>query len=674
MNRKGVELAMTAVIIGALGLIVFAIFAGLPFLVDKGIRTPMVCGTPSEGYICRSVCADGESRAWSKILDGCDKKQEGYVCCQARSEEAKANLKAGQYSGGIPMSIPTAGNNGNTPVSALSPPIIAITRGTSTQFSSGQTVQITTSGTQGDRAQEFQLVIRAPVSENCGGGNQVDVNRVSSSDGKDKAPVVQNCLTWKSEVLLESADFQDFSDYCDGNLCGSPRQKTTETSQGKSTPVQKTFKFPQVATFTATGALTTPLTIVPTDDFLGRKMRLVVRTYPGETWGEHSLLSSQYYLWFEFVPSVRYAGLTQAWAKSKTIGIECVAPSVCDDFFIRIQGDGIYDGTDETGKLGAVTTPEGEEETARACSQYPTSEEMNSALRMEGLRKAYCLTNGATVGDGGCFPDLDTCRQQLDIVRDSDFTSQTGVVIQAMNRASATNFGTEDPALNALLQQWSAAQSKAALWSCQPNAVSPNNVIATMNFDDGTPNANTPALQTARGYLFRSDTFDQATQKGAVTLDQAFMSGAYLCVYGRDKTTGQVYSAGQGRKIFIDTLPPQPSIVFKPWTLQIRLSCQDDGSGCKTTYGTKYISEVTSFLPALFAGDESATKYCPPATNAGAYSPESRNEFFYDGESLRVLCVRAEDQAGNTAVTMVKVYNSYDLLAKAIALYQQETK
>jgi hypothetical protein len=142
-------------------------------------------------------------------------------------------------------------------------------------------------------------------------------------------------------------------------------------------------------------------------------------------------------------------------------------------------------------------------------------------------------------------------------------------------------------------------------------------------------------------------------------------------VYARD-ASNRVYQSDRAYPLTIDTMPPTSKVKFSPVTGKVSFYCTDDDSGCKTTFGVGYVGDIQRFFPALFGNSQSASRWCP--TNPGVYSFQTNSEMNYNMQNneLRVLCLRTEDQAGNSAVSMTTVFNMYDTLAKSLALYMND--
>lgn len=178
------------------------------------------------------------------------------------------------------------------------------------------------------------------------------------------------------------------------------------------------------------------------------------------------------------------------------------------------------------------------------------------------------------------------------------------------------------------------------------------------------------------GDTYWADTFDPVTQTATIRLREANMAGQYLCVYGQDVEDKFSYIGGKGQRINIDRTPPLVDIKFDPFTLRMQFFCQDGlpeelgvtESGCKSTFGVAYIGDITKFLPALVSGAQSANTWCPTS----GYSTETSRLRLYSGTEIKVLCMRGDDNAGNSAVTMATVFNGYDMLAKALVIYLEE--
>jgi hypothetical protein len=154
-------------------------------------------------------------------------------------------------------------------------------------------------------------------------------------------------------------------------------------------------------------------------------------------------------------------------------------------------------------------------------------------------------------------------------------------------------------------------------------------------------------------------------------------------VYAKDQTgeQGKAYSSFSSQRILLDYVPPKVIATFSPLTLSVKVAC-DDGeatkvtdvgagktlnSGCKSSFA--YISDLYGYSQALFRGPQNAALVCPPYQTMGQYVTSPYSEISTaNSNEVRVMCIRQEDNAGNAGVTMVTVYNSYDMLAKAIAL------
>jgi hypothetical protein len=169
---------------------------------------------------------------------------------------------------------------------------------------------------------------------------------------------------------------------------------------------------------------------------------------------------------------------------------------------------------------------------------------------------------------------------------------------------------------------------------------------------------------------FKIASYTPQSLKGTITLDYDAAKGKYLCVYGAD-AQGKAYWSASQQEILLDLQPPTLTAKFDPLTLVAKATCTDDvgGSGCKTTIGYTYISDLASYSQALFRGPKSAALYCPPFQMQGSYTSSP----YYtintaNSNEVRVMCIRAEDNAGNAAVTMITTFNSYDLLAKSVAM------
>ena len=359
-------------------------------------------------------------------------------------------------------------------------------------------------------------------------------------------------------------------------------------------------------------------------DFAGQSVNLVITVHPAGN--PTSQITSQYRVAIASSLLARYEGLSQVWSQEKAVNTYCDKENIrCDMMAFSTQTDAVcpddpkIDAKQQltiTQKVYYITKPDG---TVQSTTQYETQSSCeNAIIDSGGAIDAQLLSAASAVSKAsGTGTDL----------------FQNKELANLLNKQNS-NFHCEE---------------KSFLKITSDNVQGP--------------------------YL--TDTFDAdpAIQKGTIRLAQASMAGRYLCVYGHDTRTDKWYSAGNGQKIMVDRTAPQVNITFYAWSgYRVVVECADGKpkdpteSGCKPNFEYAYVSDPVKFLSALASGPQTAAKWCPTS----GYITTNQRSFNYNYDGIRVLCARWQDNAGNQGLSMVTVYNSYELLAKAIMMNQQQ--
>jgi hypothetical protein len=322
---------------------------------------------------------------------------------------------------------------------------------------------------------------------------------------------------------------------------------------------------------------------------------------------------------FKVTSPIKVVGLTSNWEQKKTVTVSCTSDVKCSNITYIIQTDGV------------------------SCPPA-TAVDFSKA---KSLPSKYCrVENGKLTQQ--CFDAFNSCTGVLDEQGDPA-ALQTQFAIQAAirNGLIKQNYG--------LFDQFAQQEPTSSSYSCQ---------IET-GVDDGTYLSNPNDVRPIGA------TFDISRQVGVITLDRNFMSDRYACFYAQDAfVVSKRYVAGAPQQIKIDTIPPVAKIVWRPSTLQLGFACEDDRSGCKEYFWTSYVSDIAKFFPALMSkGGHNAALWCPAYKTSAGWRLQGKSEVLYNGNEVRVLCLRVEDNAGNAGVTKATIYNAYDAFAQILAAH-----
>jgi hypothetical protein len=385
------------------------------------------------------------------------------------------------------------------------------------------------------------------------------------------------------------------------------------------------------------------------NDYAGQTLRLTIYVYPKDSTTTPSSLATQQIMSFKFVPPVRITTAPDTnWAREKVLTVICDKNYVrCSNIFFKV-----------------VKLPTDPNTPVDCDSVFPKSTDLNDRNVLTTATQKWVLTrDGTTVISEHDSQTL--CVQAIASRADSAYNAALGPILAAMQKSSSSFDATQ-------YATFSMATQGASTYMCVPKSD-----IRSLSTFAAAPNT-----------YYAAESFNVDTQSAVIRLNDGGMAGQYLCVYGKSTTTipgstteYRVYSGDKkGRKIYVDRTPPHVLVQFKPLSLSLFFMCSDGEpgeagitqSGCKDTFGVAYISDIVHFLPALFAGPQSAATWCPPYMTGSGYTMESRQTVTYTGTEVRVLCMRGEDKAGNAAVSMVTVFNGYDMFANALLMYTQK--
>lgn len=122
--------------------------------------------------------------------------------------------------------------------------------------------------------------------------------------------------------------------------------------------------------------------------------------------------------------------------------------------------------------------------------------------------------------------------------------------------------------------------------------------------------------------------------------------------------------------ILIDKTSPTFDIYFSFTSQEMEFRCTDDKSACSETYNYKYVSDIKKFLSGIVSGSLNRNSFsmCPPAEEANAYTGVHIGTVMkYRYGDVRIICVRAKDNAGNYAIAAQVLYSAEDVLQALVA-------
>ncbi len=161
-------------------------------------------------------------------------------------------------------------------------------------------------------------------------------------------------------------------------------------------------------------------------------------------------------------------------------------------------------------------------------------------------------------------------------------------------------------------------------------------------------------------------------------------NGKFLCVKA-STSQGDVYALGLWNgapsQVTIDATPPVVSADWNPFVSNLTMQCNDPVkgsdvayvSGCKARpYSYAYITDPLSFVTSVLTGGQLMPSFggCPDP-NTGYWIPWNNDVpvMQYMSSDVRVICIRATDNAGNSAVTSKLLYSGQEALALFLRTY-----
>jgi hypothetical protein len=623
--RRGDSNAIGLLITIAIGLLIIVVTVPTlrnSFLDLKNVNT---CEYHGQG-VCQESCVP--SVEYQDGVKECAAK--GGVCCKRLDGMPEDKTKAGTTPGGgtQPDRIPNLMRPTITTVNQINSPV-----------TSGQLVTVLY-GIDSDPKLTTSIQLQAITK--TGVTAKTDVN--TANDCSKQAPtnpyIVCEFSSWKTEIVLQTLSGQAVNTFTFSQV---------DAKEAVLTKDEKTTQYIDTITPVLTGpapvdknkktylqAETVKYDIKFNEkfakDFLGQTMQLSTSVYPKDN--PTSPLAKQQKIQFKVLPPVRYQGLNELWSREKSVTAFCDQnyKVYCDDILFKIKNS-VSDAT---------ASP------APPCDDAVPDQKIAINKLSETSTMWYMIDK-----DYNHLQQFNTANMCWDAVASMQDSSFTGIITPLLQTANTAGTFT-DPQGQALLA-----------------LISRNGGVTCIGQTDQRTTGD-----VSYDTFYRAESFNIQLQNGVIRLAQGTMAGKYLCVYGWNKATSKLYSAGKAQKIYIDRTPPIADIKFSPLTNRITFLCQDgdgteDGkteSGCSDMFGVAYISDVTKFLPALVSSPQSAATWCP----TGGYVTETRHSLIYTPGEIRVLCMQARDKAGNTGVTMQIVFNGYDLLAKSLILYMKK--
>ncbi len=150
-------------------------------------------------------------------------------------------------------------------------------------------------------------------------------------------------------------------------------------------------------------------------------------------------------------------------------------------------------------------------------------------------------------------------------------------------------------------------------------------------------------------------------------------NGRYVCVKA---STGQgaIYSLGLHQdlpaKMLLDMTPPTLTVNFNSWQGFLSFECVDTGefvSGCKERpFSYAFITDPLMFVTNILTGGTLDAEFngCPNAeTGYWVHYNSDKAEMPYVSRDVRVICVKAEDNAGNYDTQSKLLFSSQEVLA-----------
>ncbi len=162
------------------------------------------------------------------------------------------------------------------------------------------------------------------------------------------------------------------------------------------------------------------------------------------------------------------------------------------------------------------------------------------------------------------------------------------------------------------------------------------------------------------------------------TIATETMNGKYLCIKA-ETNQGAIYSLGlwngAPQPIAIDATPPLLEVSYNPWHGILSFTCSDEGtnplfiSDCpERPFSYAFVTDPLLFIRHIITGGLLGPGFsaCPLAEDEARWVRAPKSEMPYVSSDVRVICVRAEDAAGNAVVKTKLLYSGQDVLAQLL--------
>lgn len=178
----------------------------------------------------------------------------------------------------------------------------------------------------------------------------------------------------------------------------------------------------------------------------------------------------------------------------------------------------------------------------------------------------------------------------------------------------------------------------------------------------------------------------QASGQWRYLLKTEKQNGKYICIKAKTNS-GDIYSLGLWNnvptRVTIDRTPPKLKLAWHSSKSYLEMNCDDSGnnpdfvSGCGAKpFSYAYITNPFLFVANLLSGGSLAADWagCPdPETGNWAMINRDDNQWPYISNDIRVICVKAEDNAGNWDTDSRLLFSSQEALALLMRQYAKET-
>jgi len=345
--------------------------------------------------------------------------------------------------------------------------------------------------------------------------------------------------------------------------------------------------------------------------FSGERVQVLAKSSVGANKAEDDTI-----FFLNVKAAVQCGGLTSQWERSKTVSCECRNGVDCSELYFQI-------------------IPEQQPNTELKCPEP----EVTAATLMP---IKYCVIDETGNAIRACHDKETECWKELSTIVTPESAATQRILEEAQTRGMIPEI---------VLPFLQGSEKEAKRYTC----------------------AKTLSNDLIEGKIYKAEKPNLNIDRWTFTLDKPFMTNKNVCIWGQSTFDEQKqYPYGDPVPIRIDRIPPQGEILFSPGTLQLTFICEDAHSECEDYVGLTYIDDLTNFFGALTQGGvNSASLWCPPATT-GPYRAETRDQVAYTDQSVRVLCMRVTDRAGNHGLAIKTVYNLYDTLANLLVIAFQD--